>query len=214
KIGFRSALGAERRRIVRQLLTESTVLASLGGMLGLGIAIVGLWILKASLPADTPRLGDVHLDWRVLLFTGAITILTGFIFGLAPAIQASRTALAESLSAGGRSGAIPVSQHLRSALAIGEVAFAMLLVVAAGLLIRSFWALSHVNPGFQSERVVTARITPNQSFCNDPGRCLGFYRVLLDKLQSSPGVKSAALVNDLPLEGGITKRAVHMEDYT
>src|SRR5207302_1126845 len=132
EIGIRSALGAERRRIVRQLLTESTVLASLGGMLGLGIAIVGLWILKASLPADTPRLGDVHLDWRVLLFTGAITILTGFIFGLSPALQSSRTALTESLTAGDRSGAIPVSQHLRSALALDEVGFAMLLVVAAG----------------------------------------------------------------------------------
>src|SRR5207248_1083082 len=199
KIGFRSALGAERRRIVRQLLTESTVLASLGGMLGLGIAIVGLWILKASLPADTPRLGDVHLDWRVLLFTGAITILTGFIFGLAPAIQASRTALAESLSAGGRSGAIPVSQHLRSALAVGEVGFAMLLVVAAGLLIRSFWALSHINPGFRSDRILTARITPNESFCADAARCLTFYRNVIDHVQSSPGVSGAALVNTLPL---------------
>ncbi len=188
EIGIRSALGAGRRRIVRQLLTESTVLASLGGLLGLVFAIGGLWILKASLPADTPRLADVHMDWRVLAFTGALTILTGFIFGLAPALQSSRAALTETLNSGGRSGAIPVSQHLRSALAVGEVGFAMLLVVAAGLLIRSFWALSHINPGFRSERILTARITPNESFCADTARCLTFYRDVLDHVQSSPGV--------------------------
>jgi len=214
EIGIRTALGAGRQRIIRQLLTESVVLAALGGLLGLLFASGGLSLLKATLPADTPRLADVQMDWRVLAFSAGLTFLTGIIFGLAPALQSSRTSLTESLKSGGRGTAMSVSQRLRGALAIGEVAFAMLLVVAAGLLIRSFWALSHVNPGFQSERVVTARITPNQSFCNDPGRCLGFYRVLLDKLQSSPGVKSAALVNDLPLEGGITKRAVHMEDYT
>jgi predicted permease len=214
EIGIRSALGAGRHRIIRQLLTESVVLASLGGSLGLVFASAGLSVLKATLPADTPRLADVHTDWRVLAFSAALSFLTGIIFGLAPALQASRTSLTESLKAGGRGAAISVSHRLRGALAVGEVAFAMLLVVAAGLLIRSFWALSHVNPGFQSERVVTARITPNQSFCNDPGRCLAFYRVLLDKLQHSPGVKSAALVNDLPLEGGITKRAVYLEDYT
>jgi len=211
EIGIRSALGAGRRRIVRQLLTESTVLASLGGMLGLAVAIVGLWILKASLPADTPRLADIRIDWRVLAFTGAVTILTGFIFGLAPALQSSRAALTETLNSGGRSGAIPVSQRLRSALAVGEVGFAMLLVIAAGLLIRSFWALSHLNPGFRSERILTARITPNESFCADTARCLTFYRDVLDHVQSSPGVSGAALVNTLPLNGRVSKRSLEIE---
>ena len=211
EIGIRSALGAGRRRIVRQLLTESTVLALLGGLLGFGVAIVGLWTLKASLPADTPRLADVHMDWRVLAFTGALTILTGFIFGLAPALQSSRAALSETLNSGGRSGAIPVSQRLRSALAVGEVGFAMLLVVAAGLLIRSFWALSHINPGFRSERILTARITPNESFCVDTARCLTFYRDVLDHVQSSPGVNGAALVNTLPLGGRVSKRSLEIE---
>ena len=211
EIGIRSALGAGRRRIVRQLLTESTVLASLGGMLGLAVAIVGLWILKASLPADTPRLADIRIDWRVLAFTGAVTILTGFIFGLAPALQSSRAALTETLNSGGRSGAIPVSQRLRSALAVGEVGFAMLLVIAAGLLIRSFWALSHLNPGFRSQRILTARITPNESFCADTARCLTFYRDVLDHVQSSPGVSGAALVNTLPLNGRVSKRSLEIE---
>jgi predicted permease len=213
ELGIRSALGAGQQRIVRQLLTESVVLACLGGLLGLVFATVGLSLLKAALPADTPRLADTHMDWRVLAFTAGLTILTGLVFGLAPALQSSRAALTESLKSGERGTAISVSQRLRSSLAVAEVAFAMLLVVTAGLLIRSFWALSHINPGFQPERIVTARITPNESFCNDPARCLSFYRVLLDKIRSSPGVSSAALVNDLPLAGRVTKRSVDLEDY-
>jgi predicted permease len=213
EIAIRSALGAGSRRIARQLLTESVVLSSLGGLLGLVFATAGLSLLKAALPPDTPRLLDVQTDWRVLVFTGGLTILTGFLFGLAPAFQSSRSAPTDALKSGGRSASVSVSQGLRGALAVGEIAFAMLLVVAAGLLIRSFWALSHINPGFQSERVITARITPNQSFCSEPTRCLTFYRVLLDKVQNSPGVSGAALVNNLPLDGRVTKRSVELEDY-
>ena len=213
EIGIRSALGAGRQRIVRQLLTESTVLASLGGVLGLAVAVVGLWILKASLPAGTPRLADVRIDWRVLAFAGALTILTGFIFGLVPAHQTSRTGLTESLKTGGRSDAVSVSQRLRSALAVSEVGFAMLLLVAAGLLIRSFWALSHINPGFRPERIVTARIAPIQSFCAEAPRCLTFYREVLSQVQSSPGVSRAALVNTLPLGGRVSKRSLEIEGF-
>jgi predicted permease len=213
EVGIRSALGAGRRRIVRQLLTESVVLAFLGGLVGLFFARAGLYLLKAKLPADTPRLADVHLDWRVLAFTGLLSILTGLAFGLAPALQFSRAALVDALKSGGRGTSISVSHGLRGVLAAGEVAFAVLLVISAGLLIRSFWALLHINPGFQSEHVVTARITPNQSFCNDQARCLSFYRVLLDKVEGSPGVSKAALVNDLPLGGTFTKRTARLEDY-
>jgi predicted permease len=211
EIGIRTALGAGRQRITRQLLTESVVLASVGGILGLGFAIGGLRLLKSFLPADTPRLMDVQMDWRVLAFTAGVTILTGFVFGLVPALQASRAGLADSLKSGGRSTAISVSQRLRSGLAIGEVAFAMLLVVGAGLLIRSFWALSHVNPGFRSEHLLTARITPNESFCSDAGRCLSFYRSVLDQVRSSPGVSGVGLINTLPLGGRVAKRVLETE---
>jgi putative ABC transport system permease protein len=211
EIGIRSALGAQRQRIARQLLTESVVLASLGGLLGLFFAAAGLSLLKAALPTDTPRLMEVQMDWRVLVFTAALTILTGVLFGLAPALQSSRTALTESLQSGGRGSVVSVSQGLRGSLVIGEVAFAMLLVVSAGLLIRSFWALSHVNTGFQSEHVLTAHITPNQSFCSDPARCLTFYRSVLDQVQSAPGVSGAALVNTLPLGGRVSKRSLQIE---
>src|SRR5438552_1709975 len=148
EINIRFALGAGRQRIVRQLLTESVLLASLGGLLGLLLASAGLSLLRAALPADTPRLADVHINWQVLVFTGVLAIVTGLVFGFAPALQSSRQGFTDALKSGGRGMAISVSQHLRNSLVVAEVAFAVLLVISAGLLIRSFWALSHVHPGF------------------------------------------------------------------
>ncbi len=188
EIAIRSALGAVRQRIARQLLTESVLLASLGGLLGLIFATIGLRLLEGALPADTPRLAD-------------------------PALQSSRAVLADSLNSAGRGTSISLSQRLRSLLAVVEVAFAMLLVIAAGLLIRSFWTLSHVNPGFRFEQVVTARVTPNESFCGDPARCLTFYRSVLDQAKASPGVSGAALVNTLPLGGRVSKRSLEIEGF-
>ncbi len=214
EIGIRSALGASRRRIVRQLLTEGVLLASLGGLLGLALAGAGVSLLRFALPSDTPRLADVSLDWAVLAFAGALSVVTGLIFGLAPAVQSSRAALTQLLRSGGRGSTVSVSQRLRSSLAVAEVGLAALLIIAAGLLIRSFWALSHVDPGFRSEQIITARITPNQSFCSDAGRCQAFYQSLLDQVQGSPGVQSAALVNTLPLGGRVTKRSVEIENFT
>jgi putative ABC transport system permease protein len=213
EIAIRFALGAERQRIIRQLLTENVLLAFLGGLLGLVFAAAGLSLLKARLPADTPRLLTVHMDWRVLVFAGGLALLTGIVFGLAPALQSSRGAFTEALKSGGRGETVSVSQRLRSSLAVAEVTFAVLLVTCAGLLIRSLWTLSHVNPGFQSEHIVTARITPNQSFCSDATRCLAFYRSVLDQIQSSPGVSGAALVNALPLGGRVPKRSLDLEDH-
>jgi putative ABC transport system permease protein len=212
EIAVRTALGAERGRVVRQLLTESVLLALLGGLLGIFLATQGLHLLKAALPADTPRLADAHIDWRVLSFTGGLAVLTGLLFGLAPALYSSRAALAQSLNAATRGAGVSVSHRLRSALAIAEVAFAVLLVIAAGLLIRSFVALSHVDPGFRAERVLTARVIPNQEFCSDPSRCISFYRELLERLQAVPGVHSVAVVNTLPLGGRVAKRSLEIEN--
>ena len=214
EIAVRTALGAGRRRIVSQLLTESILLAGLGGLLGLVLATKGFSSLKAMLPADTPRLTDALIDWRVLVFTGGLAIVTGLLSGLAPALQSSRTAPTETLRYGGRAGTVPLSRRLRSGLVVAEIAFAVLLVSAAGLLIRSFWALSHVNPGFRSEHILTARISPNQTFCNDSERCVVFYRTLLEQIRTSPGVESAALVNTLPLGGRVAKRSLNVENHT
>ncbi|HEX8881177.1 MAG TPA: ABC transporter permease [Candidatus Acidoferrum sp.] len=214
EMAIRAALGAAKRRILMQLLTESILLAGLGALLGLALAAKGLPLLKAVLPADTPRLTDTQMDWRVLLFTGGLAVLTGLLSGLAPALQSSRTAPTETLRSGGRAGTLLLSRRLRSGLVVTEVALAVLLVIAAGLLIRSFWALSHVNPGFRSEHVLTARITPDQSFCDDPGRCLAFYRTLLEEVRTSPGVDAVALENTLPLGGRVAKRSLGVENYT
>ncbi len=148
EIAVRTAMGAERGRVVRQLLTESVLMALMGGVLGVILATQGLHLLKAALPADTPRLADAHIDWRVLAFTGGLAVLTGLLFGLAPALYSSRAALARSLNAASRGAGASVSHRLRSALAIAEVALAVLLVIAAGLLIRSFVALCTSIPGF------------------------------------------------------------------
>jgi len=214
EIAVRTALGAGRQRIVSQLLTESVVLAGLGGLLGLVLATKGFSSLKAMLPADTPRLTGAHIDWHVLVFTGGLALLTGLLSGLAPALQSSRTAPTETLRSGGRAGTLPLSRRLRSGLVVAEIAFAVLLVTAAGLLIRSFWVLSHVNPGFRSEQILTARISPSETFCHDSERCLAFYRALLEQVRNSPGVESAALVNTLPLGGRVAKRSLDVENHT
>jgi predicted permease len=213
EVAIRSALGAERGRITRQLLTESVLLALLGGVVSLGMAEAGLVLLKYALPADTPRLANAYIDWRVMLFTAALAFLTGVLFGIAPAIQSSRAGFTQLLRSSERGATVSVSQRLRNSLAVAEVAFATLLIVAAGLFIRSFWALSHVDPGFQTERIVTARITPNQNFCSDVGRCLAFYRTLLQQTEATPGVHGAALINTLPLNGRVAKRSLDIENY-
>ena len=113
----------------------------------------------------------VHVDWRVLAFTAALALATGLAFGLAPAFRAARTDVAGSMKSGGRSGGAPVPHRLRNGLVIGEIAFAVLLVTAAGLLVRSFWALTHVDTGFRSERVITARLSPSPGLCAPEPRC-------------------------------------------
>jgi len=214
EMGIRCALGAAPRRLARQLLTESVLLSTVGAVLGFGLAAAGLAALKAALPLDTPRLLDVRLDWRVLVFTGAVAILTGLAFGLAPALQSSREALSDSLNAAGRGAAASVSRGLRGSLAIAEVAFSVMLVIAAGLLIRSFWALSHVDTGFRPGQTLTARITPDEAFCSDAGRCLAFYRNLVEQVRSSAGISGAALVNTLPLGGRVAKRSFELEGFS
>jgi putative ABC transport system permease protein len=202
EVAVRVALGASRWRILRQLITESVLLSLLGGALGLGVAVGGLSILKATLPPDTPRLADVALNGQVLGFTALLAILTGVIFGLVPALGASKVDMTATLKSGGQRSATGGNHRASKLLVVGEVAVSMILVIAAGLLVKSLWILSGTSPGFRSERVVTARITPNESFCEVPGRCLAFYNELLDRTRALPGVRDVAAVNGLPLGGG------------
>jgi predicted permease len=212
EFGVRAALGATRTRLVRLLLTESVLLGALGGACGLLAANAGLSVMKSVLPSDTPRLLDAQIDWRVLVFAAILSLATGAIFGLAPALHSFRYGLGQMLNSGARGSTLATSQRVRSGLAVTEIGLAALLVISAGLLIRSFWALSHIDPGFQPKHVVTARITPNQSFCNDQGRCLAFYRTVLDQLRAAPGVSEVALVNTLPLNGRVSKRSLEFDN--
>jgi putative ABC transport system permease protein len=213
EMAVRSALGAARSRIFRQLLTESVLLAICGGAVGMLFAINGLKWLKAILPADTPRLASVTMDWRVLAFTASIALLTGIIFGLAPALYATRIDLTESLKKGGWQSMMGSSHRLRSALAIAEIALVFVLVIGAGLMAKTLWELGRVNPGFQTESIMTARITPNPSYCAQFARCQSFYDQLTSRVLSIPGVKDAALVSVLPLDGRMNAFAADVEDH-
>ena len=212
EIGIRAALGAAPRRIARQMVTESVVLSALGGAVGVLVAAQSLALVKLVVPADTPRLADVHMNWRVLAFAAAVSLVTGCVFGLAPVLHARRASLTRSMDSGGRAGT-GVSDRLRSSLTIAEVAVAVLLVVAAGLLVRTLWTLSHVDPGFEAGHVVTARVTPGASVCGEAARCLAFYRSLEEQIGAAPGAPRAAFVNTLPLSGSIAKRSLQLEAY-
>ena len=212
EIVLRAALGAGPRRIARQLLTESVLLAGIGGVAGLALAMQALPLLKGILPGGTPRLDEVELNWRVLAFSGALAVFTGMLFGLAPVLHASRVNLTSMLGSGARGAGRAVPERLRSALAVAQVALAVLLVIAAGLLIRSLWSLTSVDPGFRAEQIVTARISPNASVCEDALRCLAFYRRLEDEARRLPASSGVALVNTLPLAGAVAKRSLELED--
>jgi putative ABC transport system permease protein len=213
EIALRAALGAARGRIVRQLLTESVVLALAGGALGLALAFGALSALRTLLPTDTPRLAEVGMDWQVLAFVSALSILTGLVFGLFPALRASKSELAESMKAGGRRSTDAAGINLRGSLIVGEVALAVVLVVSAGLLINTLWRLMQVNPGFRREQILTVRVTPDPSSCQERAACVALYDELLRRAREMPGVSDAATANSVPMSGEVPYVVAEMEGH-
>jgi predicted permease len=202
EIAVRSALGARRGRIVRQLLTESLLLATVGGAAGILLAKLAIGALRVMGPEQLPRLQAVSIDGQILLFTLALTLLTGVLFGLAPALQAGRINLNELLKEGGRSGAGGRRQRrLRDALVIAEVALALVLLVGAGLLMRSFWKLQQADPGFNAERVLTASLTLPGARYREAPKMAAFQEQLLERLSALPDVQAVGLTSDLPWTG-------------
>lgn len=201
EFAVRASLGAGRGRLVRQLLTESLVLACAGGVCGLIVSAAGLRSVVATAPADLPHLTDIAIDGRTLAFTAFVTLVTGVLFGLAPALQATRTNLFESIKGEGRTSAGSVSQRrLRNVLVAAQVVLVFVLLAAAGLLLQSVRRLQAVPAGFDPSQVLTARVTlPAAAYSAD--RKLQFYRDLLERLGRVPGVREAAVVRDLPLGG-------------
>ncbi len=214
EIGIRTAIGGAPRRVARQLLTEHLLLASTGAACGVVLAWPLLAVLIRVLPPDTPRLAAVALDWRALLFSALLAAITGAAFGLAPVTHTLRLQLRAVLDAGGRSSGATAAGPVRRALAAAQIGGAALLVIAAGLLVRSLWTLSHVDPGFRTTGVVTARLAADDATCGEPARCLAFYRTIEERLRALPGVRGAALVSALPLTGGVSKRAFELDGYT
>jgi putative ABC transport system permease protein len=205
EIAVRAALGARRTRIVRQLLTESLLLALLGSALGLGFAWLGIKALMLISPKDLVSFQSVSLNMTVLLWTLGVSILTGIIFGLAPALHISRLNLNDSLKDGGKSesGQASGSRRLRSALVVSEIALAVVLLASAGLLIRSFIRLQQVDRGFQTDNILTMVVRlPDAKYPQD-AQVVAFFNQALEKVRQLPSVRSAGMVNHLPLYGGL-----------
>lgn len=208
EIAVRTALGAGRWRIVRQVLTESVLLAFAGAAAGVAMAYWSLDTLVSLLYSDLPPRADVRLDWQVLAFTGLVALGAGVLFGLAPAFEVSRGAGLDALRHGARAG--EGGRRIRQALVAAEIALAVVLLIGAGLLIRSFLNLSSVNPGFRTDSTVTASVGLPAARYPDGAACLQFVERMLGSISALPGVHSAAVVNRLPL-GGATNNAVDIQ---
>jgi len=217
EIAMRTALGAGRARLVIQLLTESVLLSLLGGVAGLAVSAVSLYVVEKIHPGNIPRLDELGMDYGVLLFTFGISILTGVLFGLAPALRASRVDLNTALKAGGRSstsGGLRVRRDkLRGALVIAELAISLTLLAGAGLLIRSFVRLVNVPPGFNPDKVISMQVAATGPKYKDHTQRLQFYNELENRVRSLPGVAGFGAVSVLPLTPSVGWGGMQVEGY-
>src|SRR5262249_33039518 len=202
EMAIRAALGGTRRRLVQQLATESLLLALFGAGLGLLLAFNGIDLLLALSPATLPRAAEVGVDFRVLGFTLALSLLAGALFGLAPAWQATRVSINEELKESGRgTGGGTRQSHAGSLLVISEIALSFVLLIGAGLLIKSFLRLQAVNPGFEAENALAIRLSLPKAQYPNRAAVGAFYEKLRRRLESLPGVEAVGFVSALPLSG-------------
>jgi predicted permease len=218
EVAIRTALGAGWQRLVRQLLTESILLATLGGAAGLGIAEVSLYVVRSMNPGNIPRLEDIEINGAVVAFTFGISLGTGILFGLAPVWRAVKVDLNTSLKAGGRSGqsdgGLRVRRHrLRGLLVVSELALSLMLVIGAGLLVRSFVRLQSVPPGFATDHVLTMQVAANGSKYRKDKAVVQFYQEIESRIARLPGVKAEGVVSVLPLTGTVGWGGINVEGY-
>src|SRR5689334_10021770 len=208
EVAIRSALGASRWRVVRQLLTESLLLSLLGGAAGLVVAYWAVPALISVLPQNQlnamPFLKTLTLDARILSFSFGLSLLTGLVFGLAPSLQSSRLDLNEALKEGGRNSTAGASQRLRSAMVVSEIALAVVLLVGAGLMMKSLFRLLDTNVGFKTDKLLTMTVVFPGTKYTQANQIINVQQQLQDRLQSLPGVSSAGTIDILPLNGGNT----------
>jgi putative ABC transport system permease protein len=214
EIAIRAALGAGRLRLLRQLLTESLLLALLGG--GLGV-LLGSWLVDLLVylePGSIPRLDEINLDGRVLAFTLLLSLLSGLIFGLAPALQASKINLNEALKdAAAKASASGQQANLRRVFVVAEIALSLVLLIGAGLMIKSFIRLGRVELGFNPENVLTMRVALPTNRYAEPPRQAAFYQQVVERIKALPGVQTASLISDPPVSGsmGLWQNTFHIE---
>jgi len=215
EMAIRASLGAGRWRTIRQLLTESLLLSLIGSAVGLAFGALGMFAIRGLHADILPQVGKVGLEPSVLLFTFAIAMFTGVVFGLAPAIQVSHPRLHDALKEGGRgAGGGRGGQRLRSALVVAEIAFSLLLVTGAGLTIRSFYRLLRVDPGFRTDHILTMRMTLSSlAYPTGPAVPQFFHRVL-EKIRALPAVQNAGAISELPMGGDYSSGSVSVQDST
>ena len=202
EVAIRGALGCTRGRLIRQLLTESVLLGLVGGGLGLVLAFAGIYLLRALSPGNLTHLKDVTIDGKVLFFALLVSLVTALVFGLAPALHSSKPDLQESLKEGGRSSSGGSrANRLRGLLVVGEIATALVLLIASGLMLKSFWRLQHVNPGFNPENLLTLELQLPSNKYHEASQQLAFQQQLLQRIGSIPGISHTATVNNLPFSG-------------
>ncbi len=219
EVAIRVALGAGWKRLVRQLLTESILLAAMGGAAGLALAWCGLRVMRAINPGNIPRLDDIAINGTVLAFTFGVSLATGILFGLIPAFRARNVDLNTSLKAGGRSGqstgGLRVTRHrLRGLLVVSELALSLMLLIGAGLLIRSFVRIQSVPPGFATDHVLTMQVAAGGPKYRDDKAVAQFYREIGDRVRHLPGVISEGVVSALPLTGAVGWGQIDVEGFT
>ena len=208
EVAIRLALGANRWRLIRQLLTESVLLALIGGSLGLFLALWGVEALVAAIPQmqlnSMPYLRGLRVDNSILLFTFGLSVLTGILFGIIPALQSSKFDLHSTLKEGGKSSASTMRQNFRKALVVAEVALSLVLLIGAGLMLKSTIKLLQVDPGFNSENLLSFQVNLLRTKYNEDEKIVNTYQTLIDRIESVPGVKGAGSIDVTPLLGGNT----------
>ncbi|HEX9944563.1 MAG TPA: ABC transporter permease [Thermoanaerobaculia bacterium] len=209
EVAVRSTLGASVPRLVRQLLTESALLCALGGLGGLSLAWLAAWLMARLRPGKLPRAEEIGVDGRVLLFTLGVAVLAGLLFGLVPALRTATPQLGAGLRQGGR--AAP-GRRLPAALIVGELAAALVLLIGAGLLIKSFWRLLDVDPGFRPAGLLKAEVELPASRYGEPQRISAFFQELLARAAALPGVEGATAVDILPFSGGYSCNSFSVDD--
>ena len=212
EIAVRATLGAGRARLVRQLLSETIVLSIIGGLAGVALAYYGVHVLTAFLPPELPQINSIQMDYAVLGFALALSVFASCAVGLVPAFLVAGSDLQSTLREGGRSGESSASRRARNILASAEIALALVLLVAAGLLLRSFSKLTEVSPGFQVEHMVKAEVALPRAQYATPQQWLAFSDDLLSRLQSQPGMQNTAIAIPLPIADGFINIAFDIEN--